>query len=101
MDAAIRSLQDEFARRFSCDSFVDLMETFESIAERPITDLQGYVDISVWKEHMPTVKSFIRAIFYPMFLLGAIKYLQWVIRGSSSLNAMAPSSQPDSKGGGK
>lgn len=62
-------------------------------------NFDGYINISMWLENgrLGTIQNFIRGFFYPLILIGFVRYLTWLIRGSSSVS----SSQSGGKGGSK
>lgn len=80
----ISSIKEILAKKFNVDTYVELVKALKGYTSGKL-DFNGYIDISIWDKKLPTIQSFVRGFFYPLIVLGDIKFLLWLIRGTSPL----------------
>ena len=81
LDNKISELKTSLAKRFHMDSYSQLVDALKSYKAGKVS-FNGYIDTSIWTDHMGTVKNLIRAFFYPLLMFGCYKFLVWLLRGS-------------------
>lgn len=86
LNDGIQSLKDSFGKKLGADDYADLLDCLRQKATDSLT-FGGYVNIDVWIKHLPTIKGFLRVFFYPLIILGDVRFIIWLVRGSSSMNA--------------
>ena len=77
----ISELKASLAKKFHMDSYNQLVDALQSYKSGNIS-FKGYIDMSVWTDHMGQVKNLIRAFFYPLLMFGCYKFLVWLLGGS-------------------
>lgn len=91
-------IKNKISNRFGFGVYTEMIQALASYVSGTI-NFGGFIDISMWieKGRLGTIQNFIRGFFYPLILIGFVRYLTWLIRGSSSV----PSGSVGGKGGGQ
>lgn len=87
LDDKISSVKDTLAKKFDVATYEELLKALKGYVSGTL-DFGGYINISVWTNHMDTLKNFIRGFFYPLIVIGDIKWIIWLLRGTSPLGDM-------------
>lgn len=94
LDAKISDVQDTLAKKFDMATYSELLKALDGYVSGNL-DFGGYIDISAWTKYLPTLKNFIRGFFYPLILIGNLKWIIWLLRGTS------PGGSSSSESGGE
>lgn len=86
LDDKVQDLKEKLAKRMGVETYTQLFSALKGYVSKQL-DFGGFIDISMWMEHLPTIKNYIRGFFYPLIILGDVRFLIWMIRGSSPYGA--------------
>lgn len=80
-------IKNKISNKFGFGVYTEMIQALSSYVSGSI-NFHGYIDISMWLENgrLGTIQNFIRGFFYPLILIGFVRYLTWLIRGSSSVS---------------
>lgn len=82
LDAHIDKLQGKMSAKFGLDGIENKTESLKDGKEEK-TKFGKYINLDIFENHRDTIKGFLRLIFYPLFIFGDIRFIMWLIRGSS------------------
>lgn len=87
-------MKNKLSNRFGFSVYTELFKALGTYVSGTI-NFGGYIDISMWLKdgRMGTIHNYIRGFFYPLIIIGFIRFLTWLIRGSSGISGS------ESKGG--
>lgn len=91
LDTKITTTKEKLAQKFNMETYEQLMNALKSYVSGKL-NFNGYIDISMWTEHLPTVKDFIRGFFYPLIIIADVKWIIWLLRGTSPIGDNGSSS---------
>lgn len=88
LNDSVKDLKDSFSKKLGADDYSDLLSCLDQKATDGFSFSSDFdKGIKVWSKYLPTVKNGLRVFFYPLIIIGDVRFIIWLVRGSSSVNA--------------
>lgn len=88
LDDGIRKLKDSFGKKLGADGYADLLDCLNQKAVNGFSFSDSFsLGVGTWSKYLPAIKNGLRVFFYPLIILGDVRFVIWLVRGSSSMNA--------------
>lgn len=84
LEQPLQDLKQKVADKFNMDSFTGLVEGFKECAAEKIS-IKGFLDVSFIEGYLPDLHVLFRAILYPLIIIADIRFVIWLIRGSTPI----------------